>query len=553
MLRHEFFAIDVETTGLSPETDRIVEIGVAHFTNGQLSDTYSTLIRSDVPIPDHVSKINHITNEMLTGAPPEQEVIPELVSFLGSAMSGNIYLCAHNATFDLSFLSNALERFGHSGRVCCVDTLPLSRRLLDLPNHKQETVVEHFGHRNPDVHRALSDACTCGSILLSLLDLMDEEIRKEKERMEKRRPRDEEFEVCATIQNLLKNKGFDTSWLRFGRNSNGYIDVTCLYIFLRFKFTKKGNYILIKNSAVGRLSLPVQDATQSEGGTSFKRAYFTSPEQILELEEYICRSYAETYESMNDYINQGENRKSDALRCIQMLYALSDEEVAGYLQSSANRVYEPATPPVTYSVEETDIVIHAENNRCPLEQIRNLNNPTRGHIEGFPLWEEGEILRKSGFISEAIEKYDQAREHGYDAPALYISYARAYRKLKDYDNEIAIIDEYIARGAASDGEMAARRSKAIQLLKEQKEKAVKREQGASNTREKAPTLEPPERPRHGKRAILQMDDDGNTIQEYPSLSAAIAAVGISSKSIRDAANGVQKHAGGYCWKYKDQE
>ena len=54
------------------------------------------------------------------------------------------------------------------------------------------------------------------------------------------------------------------------------------------------------------------------------------------------------------------------------------------------------------------------------------------------------------------------------------------------------------------------------------------------------------------RAICQLDDEGNIIAEYESLSQAVETVGVSSKSIRDAANGVQKHAGGFCWKYKDQ-
>ncbi|MGE7946303.1 tetratricopeptide repeat protein [Lysinibacillus sp. NPDC093688] len=110
------------------------------------------------------------------------------------------------------------------------------------------------------------------------------------------------------------------------------------------------------------------------------------------------------------------------------------------------------------------------HNRVPLKDIKNLNNWEKGFDKGFPYYEEGDKERKSGNIIGAIELFDKARFNGYNAPALYSSYAKAYRKLKDYDNEIAILDEAIERLKSEVGnnetrimEFNERRTKAIAL------------------------------------------------------------------------------------------
>lgn len=88
--------------------------------------------------------------------------------------------------------------------------------------------------------------------------------------------------------------------------------------------------------------------------------------------------------------------------------------------------------------------IHAVNNRVPLDQILQVDFDT-GFDNGFPLWEKAETLRKADYFKEAIDCLDQARYQGYIAPVLYISYAIIYRKFKDYDNEIDILQEAIDR------------------------------------------------------------------------------------------------------------
>lgn len=117
--------------------------------------------------------------------------------------------------------------------------------------------------------------------------------------------------------------------------------------------------------------------------------------------------------------------------------------------------------------------INPINNRVPLKDIRNLNDWSKGFDEGHPYWEQGDRERKNGNIEKAIELFDKARYNGYDAPALYNSYAMAYRKLRDYDNEIAILDEAIER-LTKDNEkplkFIERRERAIDLKKKQHRK-----------------------------------------------------------------------------------
>ncbi|EMY4798067.1 GIY-YIG nuclease family protein [Bacillus pacificus] len=119
--------------------------------------------------------------------------------------------------------------------------------------------------------------------------------------------------------------------------------------------------------------------------------------------------------------------------------------------------------------------INPVHSRVPLSKIKNLHNWDRGFDEGMSYWEKGDKERKAGNLEKAIELLDKARYNGYNAPALYKSYTMAFRKLKDYDNEIAIIDECIERLHAEKVNvnsniiisMRDRRAKALELKQKQ--------------------------------------------------------------------------------------
>lgn len=554
-IRNCYIAFDVETTGLSPISDRIIEIGAAIFQNGIVQNVFSSLVNPGISISQSASAVNHITNSMLGSAPSEKEVYPQLVDFLGDALSGKIVMCAHNAKFDFDFLCNTLSRLGFNANIEYIDTLSLSRKYLHgLENYKQSTVEDYFGLVNPSSHRAVSDAENCGHILYRLLDVANESLEIEKRQIEQSTPNPQELEVCAFIQNVISQKDGDTKLLRFRKNSSGYVDVCCLYTFLKVKFAKKGAYILVRSNCPATKNCVTELCTQSEGGTDYIRVYFSNPFDLEPLSEYIYEAFLNCYKSMKEYASYSNYRRQEIENSVRFMCALTNEEVSTLLNEVKEHDYAPITifAANKRQISRADVVINAVHNRVPLSEIRNVENWDKGFEMGFPHWEKGENERKSGNLAVAIELFDKARLNGYAAPALYNSYALAYRQLKDYSNEIAILDEGIARMPDQASVWSARRTKAISLLfaqQEKERKAIeKAKQQAEKIAKKEVAVSTPKQPRG--RAILQIDDDGNIIKEFDSIAAAVQEIGVSSKSIRDAANGVQKRAGGYHWMYK---
>ena len=272
--------------------------------------------------------------------------------------------------------------------------------------------------------------------------------------------------------------------------------------------------------------------------------------------DYFFKSFNDIYRSMREYISQSNYARHEAEESIRKLKSLSDNDVQDLLAAVSSRKHSdtPVNLEVNPLITRSDVLIHAVHNRCPLKDIKNLDDWDKGFDAGFKYWEKGETARKEGKTYEAIEFFDKARYNGYEAPALYESYAVVYRQLKDYDNEIDIIEEFLTRSTyGKDGVFKARRNKAINLLyKKQQKEYVVAEKAATKTQKELEKQTVANIPQQTKgRPVIQMTDDGTIIKEYATVTAAAHEIEISTKSIRDAAKGVQKHAGGYCWKYKD--
>lgn len=551
-----FIAFDVETTGLSPMTDRIVELGVVIFQDGKVEKTFSSLVNPGVSLSKSASAVNHITNEMLLSAPLEKEIYPRLIEFLGEALYGNIIMCAHNAKFDFDFLSNTLSRLGFDADIKYIDTLSLAKKYLrGLNNYKQKSIETHLGLTNTASHRAVSDAENCGRILFRLLDIANESIQTARKQIEQSRPTLQELEVCAYIQRIITEQGGDAKLLRFRKNSRGYVDISCLYNFLKVKFTKKGGYILVKKNCIPNVDYITESCIQSEGGTDYVRVFFSSPFDLKPLSKYIYKSYEDCYRSMEQHVSYSSHARQKVENSVRLMCALSEEEVASLLKTAGERKYIPVTICMKdeNKILRDDVKINAAHNRVPLSEIKNSDNWDKGFTMGYPYWEKGEKERKAGRLEEAITQFDKARYYGYAAPALYISYAVLYHQLKDYCNEIVILDEGITRMPEQASRLEARREKAIELLFAQQERERKASEKAKQKIEKLKQKEDAavQLKHPSGRAIVQMDDAGNIIKEFETIAAAVKEVGVSSKCIRDAASGVQKRAGGFRWKYKE--
>ncbi|HEY9785767.1 MAG TPA: exonuclease domain-containing protein [Candidatus Obscuribacterales bacterium] len=154
----DFIAFDVETTGLSPIACKLVELSAVRFRLGSKeTSVFSTLIHPETSIPEEVTAIHGITDEMVKDAPPAKDAIPAFLQFIGDE---NAVLIAHNAAFDVGFLRVAVGRLGITPpNNPVVDTLQLARCLIsDVPNYQLKTLAEFYGVVSVEYHRALSDS-----------------------------------------------------------------------------------------------------------------------------------------------------------------------------------------------------------------------------------------------------------------------------------------------------------------------------------------------------------------------------------------------------------
>lgn len=178
--------------------------------------------------------------------------------------------------------------------------------------------------------------------------------------------------------------------------------------------------------------------------------------------------------------------------------------------------------------------------------------------KAYELWSQGEHERICGNFETAFQLFEKARAEGYKQPAIFDSYAKAYRKLKDYKKEIEILEEAISLFHGDDAEyFAYRKKRAEELMNvskkredEQLQRQLRKEQREERRRREREEKEHISKKPRG-RAIIQYSDDGTILKKFDSISSAEKEIGVSSKSIRDAANGRQKHAGGFCWKYAE--
>jgi DNA polymerase-3 subunit epsilon len=163
-----FVVVDLETTGASPRTEAITEIGALRLRGGQLLGTFETLVNPGVPVPPMITVLTGITDAMLLPAPKIDEVLPAFLEFAhGSVIVG------HNVRFDVSFLDAACDALGYPRLMHRrVDTVALARRLIrdEVPNLRLSTLARHFRTAVEPVHRAYADASATSEVLHALIE-----------------------------------------------------------------------------------------------------------------------------------------------------------------------------------------------------------------------------------------------------------------------------------------------------------------------------------------------------------------------------------------------
>jgi len=166
-----FVVVDLETTGGSPQEADITEIGAVKIRGGEVIGEFQTLINPGYEIPPFITVLTGITDAMVAPAPRIEEVIPTLFEFFGDEDS--VYLVAHNAPFDISFLKAAAEKSGRKWpKYRALDTAKIARRTLtrdEVPNNKLSTLAPFFGADSQPNHRALDDARATVDVFHGLL------------------------------------------------------------------------------------------------------------------------------------------------------------------------------------------------------------------------------------------------------------------------------------------------------------------------------------------------------------------------------------------------
>lgn len=163
---NRFIAFDLETTGIVPGVDQIVEIGAVRFVDGQPESLFVTLVDPRRPIPPGASAVNGIMDSMVKGQPFIENLLPAFAEFCG-----NDPLIAHNASFDAQFLTADIKKHETSAPLGLIlDTLPIARKVFPgLPNYKLTTLVQHLKIQALEFHRAQADAHSCGQLFTEML------------------------------------------------------------------------------------------------------------------------------------------------------------------------------------------------------------------------------------------------------------------------------------------------------------------------------------------------------------------------------------------------
>ena len=152
-LPKDYTVIDLETTGLSPRCDEIIELAAIKVRDGVVQASYQQLVKPKEKISDFISSITNITNEMVADAPGIEDVLSEYLGFIGSDV-----VVGHNVCFDVNFIfDNCASIFGNAFTNNYINTVRVAKRLIDLPHYRLSDLCAYFDISRENAHRALAD------------------------------------------------------------------------------------------------------------------------------------------------------------------------------------------------------------------------------------------------------------------------------------------------------------------------------------------------------------------------------------------------------------
>lgn len=161
-----YCVLDLETTGFSPVTEKITEIGIMKLQGGKVIDEFSCFVNPQKPIPARVVEVTHITDDMVRNAETIEQVFPKMLGFIEGSV-----LVAHNAEFDIGFLKHMARALGYDFDYTYLDTLSLAKELFpDYKTYKLGRIAKNLGIKVEVAHRALDDVDTTVKVFKVMLE-----------------------------------------------------------------------------------------------------------------------------------------------------------------------------------------------------------------------------------------------------------------------------------------------------------------------------------------------------------------------------------------------
>ena len=165
-----YSVLDIETTGLSKQTEKITEFGIMKVKNGEVIDTFECFVNPEKPIPPRVVEVTNITDDMVKDAETIDKVLPRVLEFVGDSV-----IVAHNADFDVGFIKYNAEKLGLEFDNTYIDTLALAKELFpNFKKYKLGIIAENLNIEVDVAHRALADVDTLVKVFNVMLKMLAE-------------------------------------------------------------------------------------------------------------------------------------------------------------------------------------------------------------------------------------------------------------------------------------------------------------------------------------------------------------------------------------------
>lgn len=165
VLEQDYVVFDFETTGLESTKDEIIEIGAVKISKGKIVSTFSTFVKPSVPIPEEITELTHITEEMVADAPAINYVLPDFYKYCYGCS-----LVAQNIAFDYGFLNAIGKKMLYNFDNPQYDTMVMARnKLKGLKNYKLGTICDYLGVSLVGAHRAVNDCLATAKVFLKLI------------------------------------------------------------------------------------------------------------------------------------------------------------------------------------------------------------------------------------------------------------------------------------------------------------------------------------------------------------------------------------------------